>query len=76
MTDYINVVLIDFNNTTVPATSTVNDDGGYTIFINSRMSADKQKDSYIHELQHILKMDFEAKHTNVDMLEACRHMAG
>lgn len=66
---------IDFKNS-IPATSTVNDDGSYSIFINSRLSDRQQADGYIHELNHILQLDFESKDRNIDVLEYYAHKIG
>lgn len=69
----IHIVVHDFHNT-IPAVSTENSDGSYTIFLNSRLTREKQADGYIHELKHILKLDFENKCSNdIDKLEADRH---
>lgn len=35
-----------------------NNDGTYTIFLNSRLSFEQQQESYIHELRHIYNNDF------------------
>lgn len=71
-TEHINVFYMDMPGT-VKATSTMNPDGSYTIFINSRLNREQQSDGYIHELKHILQLDFEKKHDNVGVLEAYRH---
>nr|DAT81722.1 MAG TPA: IrrE N-terminal-like domain [Caudoviricetes sp.] len=36
-----------------------NEDGSYTIYINSRMSYEKQLEGYEHELRHIMNNDLE-----------------
>lgn len=66
---------IDFKNS-IPATSTVNDDGSYSIFINSRLSDSQQADGFIHELKHILQLDFESRDRNIDVLEHYAHKVG
>ncbi len=66
---------IDFKNS-IPATSTVNEDGSYSIFLNSRLSQEQQTDGYIHELKHILQLDFENRDRNIDVLEHYAHKAG
>ena len=51
------VKLIDFpekGNETV----TKNDDDSYTIFINAKLSYEKQLEAYAHALKHILGDDF------------------
>ena len=35
-----------------------NDDGTFSIYINSRLSADRQREALIHELKHIADGDF------------------
>lgn len=50
--------VLDFKCNT-PGTSTINEDGTYTIFINGRMSIEKQKETFIHELNHIMNNDFK-----------------
>lgn len=66
---------IDFKNS-IPATSTVNDDGSYSIFINNRLSHNMQSVAYIHELNHILQLDFESRDRNIDVLEYYAHKVG
>lgn len=36
-----------------------NEDGSYSIYINSRMSYEKQIEGYEHELKHIMNNDLE-----------------
>ena len=66
------VYYIDFKNS-VPATSTKNEDGSYSIFINARLSQEQQVNAYMHELQHILAKDFTRRHECVDRLEYYAH---
>ena len=66
---------IDFKNS-IPATSTANEDGTYSIFINSRLSHNQQADAYIHELKHILQLDFESRDRNIDTIEYYAHKLG
>ena len=37
-----------------------NEDGSYSIFLNARLSTNKQREAYLHALQHIFKDDFSA----------------
>lgn len=48
----------------VKATSTKNEDGSYTVIINSRLSYEQQLKGYIHEIIHIINNDFENKDIN------------
>ncbi len=66
---------LDFKNS-VPATSTVNEDGSYSIFLNSRLTKEQQANGYIHELKHILQMDFESRDRSIDVLEYYTHKVG
>lgn len=50
---------------------TYNPDGSYTILINAKLSIEKQKEIYLHELSHILNGDFEKY--DVDFIEKSAH---
>ena len=50
------VILMDM---TVNEVVTENEDGSYTIFINSRMNYEKQMKSYLHAMKHIVGDDFQ-----------------
>lgn len=67
----ISTKLLDFKNST-PSTVVSNDDGSYTIFINSRLSYEMQQEVYKHEINHILNGDFDKY--NADMIELYAHM--
>ena len=58
MIDYINVVLADMP---VNEAVTENEDGGFTVFINSRLSRTKQRRSFLHALRHIVRDDFHTE---------------
>lgn len=69
MTD-IQVRLIDFparGNETV----TKNEDDSYTIFINAKLSHDRQLEAYEHAIRHIENGDFEK--ADVDRIEFEAH---
>lgn len=72
MTEDIFVHVIDFPNTKVAETVTQNEDGSYSIFLNARLSKQKQNDAYIHALKHILRLDFEHR-ASADTIEAYAH---
>ena len=38
--------------------TTKNTDDSYTVFINSRLNIEQQRDAYIHEFSHIVDGDF------------------
>ena len=68
----INIQLIDFKNSKAKETVVYNEDGSYTIFINSRISKEQQLNAYQHALNHINRSDFEHT-TSADTTEAYAH---
>ncbi len=50
------VILMDM---TVNEVVTENEDGSYTIFINSRLNYEKQTKAYLHAMKHITGDDFQ-----------------
>lgn len=50
---------------------TKNEDGSYTIFINSRLNYEKQIASYYHAMKHIAGDDFDKK--NIQDIEGYAH---
>lgn len=69
----MNIVLINRDMPCkVRALSCPNDDGSYTIIINSRHSWEQQKASVLHELTHIQGNDFDAN-LHADLLERMAH---
>ena len=50
------VILMDM---TVNEVVTENEDGSYTIFINSRLNYEKQMKAYLHAMKHIMGDDFQ-----------------
>ena len=65
----INVQLMDMD-TMIPEHLVKNDDDTYTIFLNARLSKDRQLKSYFHALQHIKENDFEEVNFQKIELEA------
>lgn len=64
MTPDVNVVLLDFP-TSGNEMVFENEDGSYTIMINSRLSCDGQLKAYRHAMHHIENDDFsKRKRTN------------
>ena len=59
--------------TSVKSNVTHNEDGSYSIFINARLSQNQQANAYMHELEHILKDDFNRRHETADRLEYYAH---
>lgn len=73
--EMIKVYMIDLPCTVYGLTTYFYDDDGqvyYTIFINAKMSAEKQCQTYDHEISHIDHGDFEHMQ-RVDELELVRH---
>lgn len=66
----INVIFQDFP---VPGKEMVipNDDGSYTVFINSRLNWETQMDAYAHAMKHITGEDF--KKESVQEIETLAH---
>lgn len=50
---------------------TANSDGSYTIFLNARLSHERQLEAYAHALRHIQENDFEKE--NADQIEVEAH---
>ena len=50
------IILMDM---TVNEVVTENEDGSYTIFINSRLNHEKRLKSYLHAMNHIKGMTFK-----------------
>ena len=53
------IEMLDFKGTKGNAFVSLNADGSYTIFINTRISYEMQQDALQHELKHIGNDDFE-----------------
>lgn len=69
----IQIRLLDFSTNKVTETVTQNADGSYTIFLNSRMTQERQLESYLHAMRHITDNDFEK--TDVQEIESEAHTA-
>lgn len=65
------VHLVDFPSTKVAEAVTQNEDGSYSIFLNSRMTHERCVDAYFHALGHITENDFEKN--DVQEIESCAH---
>ena len=50
-------------------------EGDFNIFINSRMSRERQIEAYEHELEHIRRGDF-SRSGSVDIIEIHAHQSG
>lgn len=66
----INTKIIDMD-VLVGEQITANSDGSYTIFLNARLSHERQLEAYAHALRHIQENDFEKE--NADQIEVKAH---
>ena len=62
---------VHFIDMTTKEAITENEDGSYTIFINSRLNYEQQVMSYLHALKHITGNDFEKE--DVQKIERIAH---
>ncbi len=71
MIDY-QIQLIQFPNKKVKESVVENEDGSYTIFIESSLTREMQKQAFKHAMLHILGNDFSKERT-ADMIEFAAH---
>ena len=71
MTPVVNVQVLDMKTCSGAELVTPNEDGSYTILINSRLSYEMQRAAFLHAMAHILNDDFEKE--NVQQIEAAAH---
>ncbi len=69
--NFINVILLDESGE-VPRSVWHNADDSYTIFINPKLSYERQKEVFEHELRHIIENDFEK--CDVQQIESIAHV--
>lgn len=65
-----NVFFMDFPNTKVDEMVTLNEDGSYSVFINSRLSHEGALKAYKHALNHIKNGDFFKSSDRLNAFEA------
>ena len=65
------VHLIEFHGSATEAV-VPNEDGTYTIFIESTLSREQQQQKFLHAMAHIYNKDFE-KECSVNLLEQEAH---
>ena len=65
--------MMDLKTTKVKETVTCNEDGSYTIFLNTRFTQEQLNDAYIHALNHIIRADFDKHTISADVIEAYAH---
>lgn len=71
MTPDVNVAVIDFKTCKGKEMVVSNEDGSYTILINSRLTYDSQLKAYEHAMRHIRNNDFEK--SDVQEIEYSAH---
>ena len=69
MTPDVNIVLLDFRDRPGREMVVENEDGSFTIIINSRLSTQGQRDAYYHARRHIDNDDFEKERDNITSLD-------
>ena len=67
----VTIIFIDLP-TTVRSFVKSNSDQSYTVVINSKLSAEMQRNAYRHELEHIESGDYE-KDVEADLIEIRAH---
>lgn len=66
-----NIQMIDMPTST-RATHTLNDDGSYTIFVNSKLNIEQQHLGCMHEIEHIKHEDIQ-RDESADIIESITH---
>lgn len=69
-TQDVNVVFRDFPNFGKEMV-VLNEDGSYTVFINTRLNYEQQMKSYLHAMRHIVGDDFQKE--DVQNIEYLAH---
>lgn len=73
MNENINVKLVDFKITTSDESVRANEDGSYTILINSRQATNRQATAYRDALRHIKRGDCDQRGGDVQEIECDVH---
>lgn len=71
---YLDNVFVRFYDlpTTIKSYVVANNDGSFTIILNGKVSHEVQLLSYLHELEHIKKGDYDKKNS-IDIIEIYAH---
>lgn len=72
MTIDYQIQLVQFPDTRTKETVVENEDGSYTIFIESSLSKDQQQKAFKHAMKHISGDDF-SKECSADTIEFVAH---
>lgn len=70
----INIRLVDMP-CRIHALTRSNDDGSYTVVVNSRLSQKAQETAYMHEIRHIMNDDLLTDE-RTDEIERTAHLEG
>ncbi|MGN1158221.1 MAG: hypothetical protein ACI4TK_18780 [Agathobacter sp.] len=66
------VRLMEFHNGRIREMVVPNEDGSYTIFIESSLSREEQQQAFLHAMRHICNRDFE-KTCSANLIEISAH---
>ena len=73
MNEVINVQLVDFKITSSNELVRHNDDGSYTVLLNSRQASNRLKDAYKHAIGHIERGECDERSDSVQNIEMKAH---
>ena len=73
MNEVINVQLVDFKITSSNELVRHNDDGSYTVLLNSRQASNRLKDAYKHAIEHIRRGECDERNGSVQNIESKAH---
>lgn len=68
------VRLMQFHNGKIKEMVVPNEDGSYTIFLESTLSREEQQREFLHAMMHICNKDFD-KRGSADLIEIRAHSA-
>lgn len=61
----------------VHGAATKNEDGSFTVFLDPRDTDEKQREGYLHELEHIMRGDLDNRRDkNIGLIERTVHSKG
>lgn len=72
----INVKLVDFKITSSDESVRANEDGSYTVLINSRQASNRQATAYREAVRHIRRGDCDQRDGEVQEIETDTHIGG
>lgn len=73
MTNDINVKLVDLKSSAVDELVRRNEDGSYTVLLNSRQASNRLERAYRHAMWHIENNDFDDHVSGINDIEATAH---